>query len=462
MSALDKSAAEQAKGLIPFLSKNASVLTDPTTDTFKRSMERWSDHNVLTPSAIIKPACEEDIIRIVKHAVQHKIPFVARCGGRSSWSTTGPGGWIIDMSLQSSISLDIQNKTATVAPGVITKQLIEAVAKEGMCIQTASASSVGYIPFLLGGGTTWMTGMHGLAVDNLVSARVVTATQGLVVASATENADLFWALKGAGQFFGIVTSVTVRMFPFERPITTWTIIFLPKQINEVASALAGLANGPNIERSPGMAAIMAAPGQTNPLILVNTMHFRPEEEADEIVAPLLALQPTQKIKKAIGFANITDASQAINEPGGFKAQISCGMQKFDAQKFKECLKSFTNLVEEHPSASGSFLMTSWYSTKAMRQLPDDSSSYSHRDCGVWNMAFVISQDENAATAAIRSAQEYLKICQEDQTDSEKAVFPNHTRERSLEQRYRGEGRMIRLRQLKKLWDPEGIFTDHFL
>jgi FAD/FMN-containing dehydrogenase len=108
-----------------------------------------------------------------------------------------------------------------------------------------------------------MTGMYGLAIDQLISARVITATKGLVTASEIENEDLFWALKGAGQFFGLVTEVTVKMFPFEQNITTWTCIFLPSQVKEVGAVLETLAHGPEASRSPGMTAIMAPPGQTN-------------------------------------------------------------------------------------------------------------------------------------------------------------------------------------------------------
>jgi FAD/FMN-containing dehydrogenase len=114
---------------------------------------------------------------------------------------------------------------------------------------------------MLGGGSTWMTGIHGLAVDNLISARVVTA-KGLVIASETENCELFWALKGAGQFFGIVTEVTVMIFPFKEKITTWTCFFLPSQIKEVSVVVETLANGDEATRSPGIAAIMVLPGQT--------------------------------------------------------------------------------------------------------------------------------------------------------------------------------------------------------
>ena len=144
--------------------------------------------------------------------------------------------------------------------GITTKKVNEKVAEAGFCITSPAMSGVGYVPFLLGGGNSWLLGIHGMAVDNLVSAKVVTATKGLVVASETENADLFWALKGAGQFFGLVTEVTVIIFPVPRDIISWTCIFAPSQITEVATAVEKVANGGDTALSPGMAAIAAAPG----------------------------------------------------------------------------------------------------------------------------------------------------------------------------------------------------------
>lgn len=78
------------------------------------------------------------------------------------------------------------------------------------------------------------------------------------------------------------------------------------------------------------------------------------------------------------------------------------------------------------------------------------------------MTFISSQEEKAAIAAIHSGEEYLTMCQADQSDEEKALFPNHTRVHSIEQRYRGEERRRRLRKLKRAWDPEGVFTAQFL
>lgn len=454
------SAAEAATSLHGSLSKTSHVLVDPDDVAFKESMKRWTDVGFQTPAAILKPTNEEDIIKIVDYATKNNIPFVAKAGGHSPWSTIGSQGWIIDNELLTGITLDTENHTATIQAGVQTKLLNETVGKTGFCIQSAGASTVGYIPFLLGGGSTWMTGMYGLAVDNLISARIVTAKNGLVIASETENVDLFWALKGAGQFFGIVTEVTAKIFPLEQKITTWTCIFLPSQMKDVAATLELFVNGNDIARSPGMAAIMALPGQTTPVVMVNTMHFRPEAEADKVVAPLLALKPIKQVKNTIDFANITDAAEALNKQGGLKTQISCGMKTFSAKKFEAGLESFTKLVEEYPSASGSLFMYNWYSTEAMMKRPE-SSAYSHRDVGTWSMSFVSYAQEDA-TPVLQNAEAFLAMCQEDQSEDEKSLFPNHTRVHSLEQRYRGEERRNRLRELKSIWDPEGVFTRQFL
>jgi hypothetical protein len=99
--------------------------------------------------------------------------------------------------------------------------------------------------------------------------------------------------------------------------------------------------------------------------------------------PLIDAKPVKQIKDTVSFANFTDSADALNKPGGIKAQISCGMRKFDGQKFEESLDQWTELVEKYPGAVGSFFMFTWVSTEAMKKVPDDTTCWSHRDCGVW-------------------------------------------------------------------------------
>jgi len=126
-----------------------------------------------------------------------------------------------------------------------------------------NSSTVGMIPVVLGGGMSAITGIHGLAIDNLVAVRIATPHQGLVVASETENADLFWALKGAGQFFGVVTEMTLKIHPLstlgreDGKMWTWGFFYSPKQADDVDKAVCYVAN--NSTRVTGGAAVIMAP-----------------------------------------------------------------------------------------------------------------------------------------------------------------------------------------------------------
>lgn len=121
------------------------------------------------------------------------------------------------------------------------------------------------IPCVLAGGNSPISAIHGLAIDNLVSARVVTATKrGLVSVSEQENFDLFWVLKGAGPFFGIVTGIVLKIHPLrslgrdDGKLWSWTFIFDLTQIDDFVKALDMIASDTETVSS-GIGAIMAPP-----------------------------------------------------------------------------------------------------------------------------------------------------------------------------------------------------------
>lgn len=128
------STTAQAIGLRAHLSPSAAILTDPNDAAFKRSMLRFSAVDVQTPGAILQPACEADIVVIVKYAVEHALPFVAKAGGCSLWSTIGHEGWVVDLTLYRAVEVDVETGVVRVQAGASTKELNTAVSEVGFCV----------------------------------------------------------------------------------------------------------------------------------------------------------------------------------------------------------------------------------------------------------------------------------------------------------------------------------------
>lgn len=166
------------------------------------------------PSMMIVPENTDDIVRSLDYLQRHKIAFSVRSGGCDVLgASTLPQGAVIDLSRLNRIRLDSTTGIARVGAGVRAGALVTEGAPSGWVPIVGQNPNVGLGGLMLGGGMGWLCGRYGASVDHLLSAEVVTADGQVVVASAEENSDLFWALRGGGGNFGVVTELTLQMQP---------------------------------------------------------------------------------------------------------------------------------------------------------------------------------------------------------------------------------------------------------
>jgi hypothetical protein len=168
------------------------------------------------PRLIARCAGAADVIAAVNFAREHELLVSVRGGGHS---VAGMGvcddGLMIDLSLMRSIRVDPASRTARAEPGVLWGDFDRETQAFGLATPGGIVSTTGIAGLTLGGGQSFLTGKHGLTLDNLLSADVVTADGKLLRASSTENQELFWALRGAGANFGVVTSFEYRLHPVD-------------------------------------------------------------------------------------------------------------------------------------------------------------------------------------------------------------------------------------------------------
>ncbi len=246
------------------------------------------------PAAIVRPRGTDDVAQALRFARAYGYPVAVRSGGHSipGYSSVN-GALVVDLASLNAIQIDPETRTARVQPGARSGELADAAHAHGLALSTGDTSSVGLGGLTLGGGIGWMVRKYGLAIDNLLSAQMVTA-QGVVVrASATENAELFWGLRGGGGNFGIVTEFEYQLAPVDSVVAG--AILLPATPEVIRGYLDYTPNAPE-----GLSTIAhlwhAPPAPFVPEELVGKLVFfvmvvfaGDPAEADEAIAPIRAL-----------------------------------------------------------------------------------------------------------------------------------------------------------------------------
>ena len=177
------------------------------------------------PGAVVRCRGASDVMRAVRFARDNGLLVAVRGGGHNiAGNAVCEGGLLIDLSPMRSVRIDPKKRTARVEPGVTLGEFDKEAQAFGLATPLGINSTTGVAGLTLGGGFGWLSRKFGFTVDNLISADVVTADGALVQASAAENPDLFWAIRGGGGNFGVVTSFEFKLHPVGPDLVSGLIV----------------------------------------------------------------------------------------------------------------------------------------------------------------------------------------------------------------------------------------------
>jgi FAD/FMN-containing dehydrogenase len=189
-------------------------LVRPGDPDYDQARAVWNAAHDRHPALIIRCAGTADVVRAVEFARSEGLQVAVRGGAHSiAGFSTSDGGVVIDTSPMQGIRVDPAGQRVVAEPGITWSAFDHETQAFGLAVTGGLVSSTGIAGFTLGGGIGWLLRKCGLTCDNLVSADVVTADGQLVTASEHEHPDLFWALRGGGGNFGVVTSLEYRLHP---------------------------------------------------------------------------------------------------------------------------------------------------------------------------------------------------------------------------------------------------------
>ena len=255
------------------------------------------------PAVIARCADATDVLRAVEFARTHDLLVAVRGGGHNiAGKAVCDGGLVIDLSAMKGMQVDPASRTARAEPGLTLGEFDRATQVHGLATPLGVISMTGIAGLTLGGGIGYLNGKHGLACDNVTSVDVVTADGRLLTANADENDDLFWAVRGGGGNFGIVTAFEYRLYPVGP-------VFFTAQRYEMhqARALLGFCRefAKECPDELTMWAVLGTSPDGLPIAAIRASYFGSLEEGKQALKPVTEFgSPISKDTRQIGYVEL--------------------------------------------------------------------------------------------------------------------------------------------------------------
>ena len=273
------------------------ILVFPGDPGWDAARQAWNLAVDQRPAVVALPETVDDVVAAVDYARTLGLRIAVQGTGHGAPGTPLDGTLLINTARMTGVEIDVEARVARVAAGTIWIDVVDAAVEHGLTALHGSAPDVGVVGYSLGGGIGWMARKHGLASSSVLSAEVVTADGEVLRADPETNPDLFWALRGGGGSFGVVTELEIALYPVTEAFAGW-LIWPMERAGEVLGAWAEWTrNAPEDVTSVGrLLQIPPIPEMPEMLrgrqvVVVEAAYLGDERSGRELLRPLLELEP---------------------------------------------------------------------------------------------------------------------------------------------------------------------------
>ena len=342
------------------------------------------------PALVVRPAEDADVAAAVSFARDRGLPLAVRSGGHSgAGHGTVDGGLVVDLRDLRAVDVDVETRTAWVGAGATAGEVTAATAAHGLAVGFGDTGSVGVGGITLGGGVGYLSRSRGLTVDNLLAADVVLADGRVVRADADQHPDLFWALRGGGGNFGVVTRFRFRLHPLDG--VTGGILLLPASAAVLAGFVAALQAAPdelsaivNVMPCPPMP-FVAAEHHGELVVMALVCWSGAADAADGVLAPFRALAtPLADLVRPVAYPELFPPADPEYHPTAVARTLLLDHVDLPlAERVLERLRDLDGMRVVQLRALGG----------AIARVPADATAYAHRSSRLMgNVAAFVTED----------------------------------------------------------------------
>jgi FAD/FMN-containing dehydrogenase len=422
----------------------------PEDEEFDARRRVWNGMIDRRPALIAECACAEDVQAAVGFARSEALALAVRGGGHSAAGLgTCDGGIVIDLAGMRAVAVDPVARTARAEGGATWGDFDAATQAHGLAVTGGAVSTTGIGGLTLGGGIGWLTRRFGLASDNVIAFDVVTADGELVTASADSHPDLYWALRGGGGNFGVVTAFTYRLHPVGE-VTGGIMVHPLDRAGEMLRFYRDATQRASDDLAL-FAGLMSSP-DGDPIGALATCHSGEADVADAELAPVRSFGPpvADDVVRRPYTAQQTMIDPAF--PAGlqvywkahFLAQLSDEVIDLLVAQFGRVTSPLSVILIEHLGGE-------------VARIDADATAFDHRDAA-YNLAIIARWADPAdADRHIAWARETFEAVR----PFASGVYVNYLGVGDGAERVRdayGEAKYARLAQVKARYDPDNLFS----
>lgn len=435
------------------------TLTGPNDPGYVEARAMFNSMIDKRPAVIARCASTSDVVAAVNAAKDHDLEIAVRCGGHSvAGLSNTDGGILIDLAGLKSIEVDPEAKVARAGGGVLWGEFDAATQKHGLHTPGGRVTTTGVGGFTTGGGYGWTSSKYGLTCDNLIGAEIVCADGRVVEASEDQNSDLFWAIRGGGGNFGIITRFDFRLHALGPIVLAGLALWPIDRAREVQRAWRDHTDSAPNELSTATVVVTAPPEEFVPPHLQQQTAFGlaaiyagdPSEGAAAL-QPLKDLKPDVDLIQPMPYT----AFQAILDPLAPKGHRNYWRGEYLAGLSDEAIDTFCDSAPTVAEAGRPLSqMIVFRIGQAVASVPDGATAFSQRDADYLFHPISVWSDPADDERVIAANREFAAQMRQFATG---AVYLNFTREVDRVRDAYGEQKYRRLAEIKDKYDPQNLF-----
>ncbi|KAL4953775.1 hypothetical protein BDW69DRAFT_150909 [Aspergillus filifer] len=355
----------------------------PSSAGYRENILRWTDVVDNHPAIIVLPESTEHVAYTVDGCVRYHVDFAVACGRHTTSSASSSnGGLVIDLQKIKHVEVNADSKRVRVGGGCRWKDVDEAVQGMGLALVAGIVNDTGVGGITVGGGYGWLAPKYGLIIDNLMAATVVLADGSVVVASESQNPDLFWAIRGAGQCFGVVVEFIFKAHKHEDPVWGGTLGFSHESLESIIEFGNNLIEATNGDSSMvvQLSRYPFVGGGRYLGILVSVFHYGKKETALPIFQPLLDLGPVVNTTMERTYASINNMLTADAKRGGRNVSKGAAFTTPLRPQFirEKIMPAFEDIHLNIAGGDRSIIEFEFYKPDKWCETPVDATAHGHR------------------------------------------------------------------------------------